>query len=107
MLRWNWNEKVGFAIDKQGLKHDIYTGNAFLIFIYEYQESDKDLYQLTNFYVDESHCKNCFGLTKGYEGITFPFDELTLDINVKNNQKFVSILAKAKTCVKENLVNVL
>jgi len=77
-LYWDWKKKVGEAIfeNVEGKVYTIslYQGNAYLIFINEYTETDKDgvehnMYNLHSFFADEAHAKNCLGLTKGYSNI--------------------------------------
>lgn len=75
-LNWNWNEKCGEAVIQQGEKEftvNLYNGNAFLIFIYQYEEDGQDMYQLYTFWADKQHMKNCLGLNKkeGYGGNMF------------------------------------
>ena len=78
-LRWNWDEKVGTCeikrawTDKGGeIKYNLfsvnlYVGNACLIEIWEDEQTDT--YQLTGFWADRQHMKNCLGLAKGYDSI--------------------------------------
>lgn len=67
MITWNFNEKVGEAviynIDKE-ITYNLYKGNAFLIFLYEYKENGKDMYQLNNFFADKIHAKRMLGIDK-------------------------------------------
>ena len=69
-------EKCGEAVIQQGEKEwtiSLYQGNAFLIFVYEYQEDGQNMYQLYNFWADKQHMKNCLGLNQkeGYGGNMF------------------------------------
>lgn len=84
-LTWQWNEKCGEAIFKQELEGDegrtysvnLYTGNAYLIFLYEWNEDGVDKYNMHSFWVDKEHMKNCLGLNKGYENTyDTPFSRL-------------------------------
>ena len=71
-LNWNWNEKVGYAIvESQGKTFELslYKGNAYLIFIDEYEENGDKYYSLYSFFADKQHALNCLGLAKGYENI--------------------------------------
>ena len=76
-LYWDWKDKCGEATfvrtlpdkEPQEITVNLYQGNAFLIFINEYQEDGKDMYSLWSFFCDEEHAKNCLGLTKGNENI--------------------------------------
>lgn len=76
-LTWNWDKRVGTATLVQ--KHEegketeysisLYEGNAFLIFIHEYEEDGKEKYELISFWGDKRHMLNCLGLNKK-EGFT-------------------------------------
>ena len=75
-LNWRWNEKCGWAVFQQGEKEfyvNLYKGNAFLIFLYEYEENGEAMYQLYSFWADKQHMKNCLGLNQkgGYGGNMF------------------------------------
>ena len=78
-LNWRWNEKCGEAVIQQGEKEfsvNLYKGNAFLIFLYEYEENGQNMYQLYSFWADKQHMKNCLGLNRkeGYGGNMFDED---------------------------------
>ena len=70
MITWNFNEKIGEAVifnyDKE-YKYNLYKGNAFLIFLYEYKENGKDMYQLHNFLADKIHAKRMLGIDKKWK----------------------------------------
>ena len=74
-LTWKWDSKMGEAIihdesqDKDFVKN-LYEGNAFLIIMSEWTEGDQDLYSVYSFFADESHAKNCLGLTKNFKNVT-------------------------------------
>ena len=75
-LNWRWDERCGEAVIQQNEKDwtvSLYQGNAFLIFLYEYQEDGQNMYQLYNFWADKQHMKNCLGLNQkeGYGGNMF------------------------------------
>lgn len=70
-LYWDWKEKCGEATIVQeydGERHEytlsLYTGNAFLIMLNEYEEDGKQMYGMASFWVDEGHMKRCLGLDK-------------------------------------------
>ena len=42
---------------------NLYQGNAYLIFLNEWEEDGKNLYSLYSFWADKQHMKNCLGLT--------------------------------------------
>lgn len=71
-LYWNWSEKCGEAVMTQIINDkekeftfNLYQGNAYLIFISEYMEDNKEVYNVWSFWVDKEHAKNCLGLGKG------------------------------------------
>ena len=69
-LTWLWKEKIGeaeiFNYDKV-ITYNLYKGNAFLIFIYEYEQDGKEMYNVSNFFVDETHAKRMLGLDKTHK----------------------------------------
>lgn len=90
-LNWRWEEKCGEAVIQQGEKEftvDLYQGNAFLIFIYEYQEDGQNMYQLYNFWADKQHMKNCLGLNQkeGYGDNMFGSPDCKL-VSVRINKE--------------------
>ena len=71
-LDWSWSEKCGEAVFEQRNKEftvSLYQGNAYLIFIYEYEEDGDKMYNLWTFWADKTHAKRCLGLEKGYENL--------------------------------------
>ena len=77
-LYWDWKDKVGEAIFESNVGQEytinLYKGNAFLIFINEYQETDEkgevhNMYNLHSFFCDEAHAKRCLGLVKGTDNM--------------------------------------
>lgn len=77
-LYWDWKNKCGEAIihqtnpetgEEKDLTVSLYEGNAFLIFINEFKDGDRNMYSLYSFFADEAHAKNCLGLTKGETNI--------------------------------------
>ena len=71
-LQWDWKEKCGTATlvqnDADGAKRkftlSLYTGNAFLIILHEFEEDGVNKYNLYSFWSDKDHMKNCLGLNK-------------------------------------------
>lgn len=64
-LNWRWSEKVGEAdIQQKGIEFtcSLYQGNAYLIFLYEWEEDGQNLYQMHSFWADKDHMKNMLGL---------------------------------------------
>ena len=74
-LYWDWDDKCGEAtmVRKIGNREpkeftiSLYEGNAFLIFIYEYTEDGKEMYNMQGFFVDKPHMKRCLGIDKKYK----------------------------------------
>lgn len=92
-LNWNWSEKCGEAVIQQGEKEwtvNLYKGNAFLIFIYQYEKDGQEMYQLYSFWADKQHMKNCLGLNKkeGYGGNMFDEDDCKLKTIRINKAKY-------------------
>lgn len=106
-LNWRWEEKCGEAIvrhefdgEVKELTKTLYEGNAFLIFLSEWKEDDKNMYSLYSFFADEKHAKTCLGLTKDSDNIFVDgFETLTkIRINKKksrNWKKIVTLFAQA------------
>lgn len=108
-LNWRWEDKCGEAIIRQTISGEtkeytksLYEGNAFLIFISEWKENDKDMYSLYTFFADETHAKRCLGLAKNWNSdniFTGGVDTLTkIRINKKrsrNWKKIVTLFAQA------------
>ena len=74
-LHWQWTEKIGTAevlntkADKV-VTYTLYEGNAFLIMLYEYtDENGEEMWQMGSFFADETHAKNCLGITKGFDNM--------------------------------------
>lgn len=102
-LHWDWNDKVGtvtvFNYDKE-VEYNLYQGNAFLIMLYEYEVDGKEMWQMGSFFADETHAKNCLGLTKGYDNIFDTEYSKMLKIRINKGKysytkKLVDMLIKA------------
>lgn len=70
-LTWQWKDKCGEAIVQQTWNNEtkdftvnLYEGNAYLIFINEWEEKGENLYSLYTFFADKEHMRNCLGLNK-------------------------------------------
>ena len=70
-LVWNWNEKCGEATFRRktddGTREytcNLYKGNAYLIFLYEYEKDGDKMYTLAGFFADRDHMKRMFGIDK-------------------------------------------
>lgn len=88
-LHWQWEEKCGEATfvqmhegeEDKTFKCGLYTGNAFLIMLNEWEEKGETYWSMSSFWVDKVHMKNCLGLNKK-EGHTdniydTPYQKLT------------------------------
>lgn len=102
-LNWNWSEKCGELIfEERGkeFKYNLYKGNAYLIFVAEFEEDGVERYTVASFWVDKAHAKRCLGLEKGTDNI---YDNgwqkvKKFRINKKKHSKaaeIVGLLAKA------------
>ena len=75
-LNWSWDSKCGEAVVEQNYgdeKHTftmtLYEGNAYLIFLHEYQDDNgTNMYNLWNFWADKEHMQKCLGLKKTRDG---------------------------------------
>lgn len=70
-IQWLWNEKCGEATIKQVIEGEekyftfnLYVGNAYLIFLNEWEEDGQEKYSLWSFWADKEHMKRCLGLDK-------------------------------------------
>ena len=104
MLRWNFDDKIGEAVIRQGDKEytmNLYDGNAFLIFVDEYKDIEgKEMYSVWLFFADEEHAKNCLGLSKNSDGNIFDERNELVRIRInkkvyKYTKKLVDMLVKA------------
>ena len=71
-LNWQWNQKCGTATfydnwTEKEFTVSLYEGNAYLIFISEWTENERNMYNLYSFWADKEHMNNCLGLSKGYK----------------------------------------
>lgn len=108
-LYWDWKDKVGEAIfehaDGKEYTINLYKGNAFLIFINEYKETDSEgvehnVYNLYAFFADEAHAKRCLGLTKDTDNMFYDGYTKLKKIRINKEKysytnKLVSLLVKA------------
>ena len=83
-LQWKWNEKCGEAVLQQTIDGEtrdftlnLYTGNAFLIMIHEYEEDGENMYNLHSFWFDKKHMENCLGITEGHDNMYSGYQTLT------------------------------
>ena len=58
-LNWLWKDKCGEATirfwDGEERTVNLYEGNAFLIFVNEFEENGRNMYTVWSFFVDEAH----------------------------------------------------
>ena len=62
-LNWNWDNKIGELLIRQGDKDfsiNVYQGNALAIFLHEFTNDEgKEAYTMYNFFCDKEHFRNC------------------------------------------------
>lgn len=79
-LQWLWKNKCGEATfrrrtidtDTENITYkdvtvNLYEGNAYLIFINEWEEDGAGKYALWGFFGDKVHMKRCLGIDKKYK----------------------------------------
>lgn len=101
-LHWQWSDKCGEAVVKRGaadITLNLYEGNAFLIFVYEYEKSGDTYYTVDGFWNDERHMKACLGIDKkGGNTRNMHDDLLKIRLNKsksRNYKKIISALIQA------------
>lgn len=98
MLCWTWDSKCG-EMEYGNYTTNLYEGNALMIMISEWTNDDGvDQYQVSGFFADKEHAKNCLGLSKGHENIyeDCPWKKLTIYRSKSRNWKvFTELAAKA------------
>ena len=97
-LNWKWENKIGEAtMDVTGGKYtlSLYTGNADIIWLYEYEENGEKMYSLYSFWDDETHAKKCLGLTKGYDNNALGMVKFRINKAFPKALKYVGLVAKA------------
>lgn len=109
-IQWQWKDKIGEAVIQQTVGDEtkeftktIYEGNAFMIFLNEWNEDGVDKYSMYTFFADEKHAKICLGLDKRKEYAGNILDEdmtklVKLRINKKKSRyykKIVTLFAQA------------
>ena len=109
-LNWRWEDKMGTCV-VDGYKNGelteveciLYDCNGLFVSLFEYKENGEDYYNMADFAADESHSKNCLGLTKGYEDSDKNYvHEYRLNMNFKNAQKMAKCLMQAQAKGKWN-----
>lgn len=101
-LNWQWKEdKVGTWTEKQGDReytYNLYSGNALLIMIAEWEEKGQDLYTVHGFFCDKDHMKNCLGLNKDYKQNIYSDRLIKIELNAdyRHTPFILQQLAKAK-----------
>ena len=96
-LHWQWSEKIGKAFfrDERGIErqYNLYQGNAYLIFLDEYEENGKGYYALYCFFADKDHMNNCLGLSKGSTPIFY--DNVPYRIDLESSYSYKEQVAKS------------
>lgn len=100
-LNWLWSERCGEATIKRTVGEEtreytlgLYQGNAFLIFLNEYEENGEKMWNMYSFFLDETHAKRMLGLEKGYsENVFDSHDVMTkLRINKAKHSKALKVI---------------
>ena len=73
-IRWDFNDDhMGKVIIEQQFEDkperftiDIYKGNCFAIFVHNFEQDGKKMYNLYNFFMDKEHAKRMLGLDRKY-----------------------------------------
>lgn len=108
-LNWYWNEKCGEAVFRREINGkakeltvNLYKGNAYLIFIYEYEDDGKYMYNLQGFFCDRDHMKRMLGIDKtdketyGHNIYNKSYDKLTkirLNLNMLQTKQVNEIIS--------------
>lgn len=111
-LSWEWNDRIGTCTVEQNVHgkepytFNIYKGNAFAIFIYEYDNDGVGKYALTNFFADKTHAKRMLGLDSKYKEtygkknyLDHDYEryvEFALDASRKEAKELAELLMKAE-----------
>ena len=107
-LNWQWNEKIGECTLVQELHGEreefpisIFKGNAFAIFIHQYEENGEKYWNMNNFFVDKEHAKRMFGIDKAYKE-TYGSNQMDIKGNWQYycNFKFLKSSKDAKNIMK-------
>lgn len=106
-LTWDFKERCGEAVLKQGDREfilNLYQGNAYLIFLSEWEEDGNHMYSLYSFCSDKTHAKILLGLQKNLDGKKVNiFDEDGNRItkfrfnkaHCRNTEELIGLIAKA------------
>lgn len=108
-LTWQWKDKIGEAVIRQTFDGEtkeftktLYEGNAFLIFLNEWEEDGSNMYSMYTFFADERHAKTCLGLDKKQDVSNILDDGMTKLVKVRinkkksrNYKKIITLLAQA------------
>lgn len=104
-LNWLWKDKCGEATvrfyDGEERTVNLYQGNAFLIFVNEYEENGHNMYNVWSFFVDEAHAKRMLGLEKDADNcFADPYHGQLIKLRLNKSkhtkaQKLISLFVKA------------
>lgn len=95
-ITWQWKDKCGEAIVEQTMgdttkqfTKTLYNGNAYLIFLNEWEEDGVEKYSMHSFFADKKHMKIMLGLEKARDGnkINFFNNEYEKLIKLRLNKK--------------------
>ena len=100
-LTWYWNEKIG-SVERQTPSgklyySSLYSGNAYLIEIYEDEQCD--MYNLQSFLVSKQHAKNmvkdkCKTFENAYSGTPTRVILIESEIDKKELKDYLYYIAK-------------
>ena len=108
-LNWLWSEKVGEAdIQQRGVEFtcSLYQGNAYLIFLYEWEDEGQQLYQMHCFWADKDHMKNMLGLNpkNGFAVNEFNLEsERLVAIRINRKMRYTKEIVTALVQAFDNL----
>lgn len=108
-LNWRWSEKVGEAdIQQKGIEFtcSLYQGNAYLIFLYEWEDDGEKLYQMHSFWLDKDHMKNMLGLNRkdGFSINEFNLEsERLVAIRINRKMRYTKEIVTALVQAFDNL----
>lgn len=94
-LVWDWKNKMGKVIYKNGVEDMLYKGNCLTVAIREFEDNT---YQLNWFACDKGHFKRMLGLEKGTENIMkdWGIKKIELDLNYEGSKDMVNLMTKAE-----------
>lgn len=118
-LHWEWSEKCGEVTlvqmhegeEDREFKLSLYTGNACLIMLNEWEENGETYWSMSSFWADKQHMKNCLGLNKkgGCDRNIYstPYQKWTrIKLNKKKCRYFKDIVAALAQAFDDLIIEV-